>query len=659
MADGRAVVSDFGLATDAPDGTTSIHGGTVAYMAPEVLRGGRASFAADIWSLGAVIHEVVFGERLRWDPARGEVRSSVAASSFTRAERGVLEISRACTVLNPERRPRDAGEISARLSEAGLARVAWYRWRRRAIAATAAGLMVLGAVAGVRRVRSARRSAEADPASDPLTIVPTGEPEDWTEKARVLAEVPGQIHCAVRLPDHRTVRFVWSHPPRAEDVDTHTGQRRPSPLIADAYAEGCPSLSADGQRLVYAGHVADGRTFAFVSDHPNGRDAVAEPQIAEPSINSDPVWLSDGESFIYDVDEQHVAVFSMASKRSVVIPNSPGPIYTAFHEAIGDQIFVNAVHQGPMRTEIRGFRYPRLEEIVRWEAPGMVPSFSSRDGKRFYYSYHRELDGELVEVEPLEKRARLVGAIRGQSLEPPLFVEDGAALLSMAHTSTLVIRSGDATPKRVPTRHDIGVASKCGARIIATQFQGTDKIDIVWLDDQGKIVEQVTPPGSRKYPTCSADGSVIFYGSMGERPGIERCDHRGCRRIFPGPVGTVAISQDDRRLAFMVVDSGGPTFRWMLSDGTGPVHEITAADNVCPPIWASEKDVWVSLRKGHAEVWTEIDTDTNRPTGRTSPGGDCEHMLPGSRPVDDPVEIEIGVRTQLRLLPSNYLLAGS
>ena len=75
MSDGRLVLSDFGLATDSFDGTTSIRGGTVAYMAPEVARGGRASFAADIWALGAVIHETVFGQRLAVGPGeRGDAQ---------------------------------------------------------------------------------------------------------------------------------------------------------------------------------------------------------------------------------------------------------------------------------------------------------------------------------------------------------------------------------------------------------------------------------------------------------------------------------------------------------------------------------------------------------------------------------------------------------
>ena len=106
MGDGRLVLSDFGLATDSFDGMTSIHGGTIAYMAPEVVGGGRASFASDIWALGMVIHETVFGERLRWDPVAGELRSTIASRKPGRLEASLLEICRACLMPNPERRPR-------------------------------------------------------------------------------------------------------------------------------------------------------------------------------------------------------------------------------------------------------------------------------------------------------------------------------------------------------------------------------------------------------------------------------------------------------------------------------------------------------------------------------------------------------------------------
>lgn len=191
------------------------------------------------------------------------------------------------------------------------------------------------------------------------------------------------------------------------------------------------------------------------------------------------------------------------------------------------------------------------------------------------------------------------------------------------------------------------------------QSNGT-KFDIVWLDEQGRIVGPVTRQGAGPYPTCNSDGRIIFSGSLGAHPGIARCDQNGCRTIFQRPAGIIAVSPDDTRLAFTMADSSGLRIRWISSDGTGPVHEITESDNICPPIWASDKDVWVSLRKGRQQVWTEIDTDTAQPTGRTSPGsGNCADGLPDpQRPLHDPVEIEVNFRSQLRLLPSKYLPAG-
>ena len=49
---------DFGLARQAKDGTA---GGTLRYMSPEVLTGDPAEEADDIWSLCAVLHEMVAG----------------------------------------------------------------------------------------------------------------------------------------------------------------------------------------------------------------------------------------------------------------------------------------------------------------------------------------------------------------------------------------------------------------------------------------------------------------------------------------------------------------------------------------------------------------------------------------------------------------------
>jgi len=68
----RAVITDFGLArpiegaalAEAAGGVgSSAMGGTVDYMAPELLKGQRPSIAADLYAFGVILHEMAVGSR--------------------------------------------------------------------------------------------------------------------------------------------------------------------------------------------------------------------------------------------------------------------------------------------------------------------------------------------------------------------------------------------------------------------------------------------------------------------------------------------------------------------------------------------------------------------------------------------------------------------
>jgi Tol biopolymer transport system component len=59
----RAVVTDFGLALSVAADQPADHGGTPAYMAPELAAGGTVTFAADQFALGLVICEMLSGLR--------------------------------------------------------------------------------------------------------------------------------------------------------------------------------------------------------------------------------------------------------------------------------------------------------------------------------------------------------------------------------------------------------------------------------------------------------------------------------------------------------------------------------------------------------------------------------------------------------------------
>ncbi|MFI6923799.1 protein kinase [Nonomuraea spiralis] len=62
--DGRAVLTDFGIATtedEAPVTRTGVLIGTPAFMAPERAAGGQARSASDLWSLGVTLYMAVEG----------------------------------------------------------------------------------------------------------------------------------------------------------------------------------------------------------------------------------------------------------------------------------------------------------------------------------------------------------------------------------------------------------------------------------------------------------------------------------------------------------------------------------------------------------------------------------------------------------------------
>lgn len=106
MADGRLVVSDFGLAREVRNGGVD-GGGTRGYVAPEVMAGGAASVLSDIWSLGVVIREL-FSARV----------ASEQTSTFRTA---VTRLCNECRSELASARPPAVAAVLARLDELSAA----------------------------------------------------------------------------------------------------------------------------------------------------------------------------------------------------------------------------------------------------------------------------------------------------------------------------------------------------------------------------------------------------------------------------------------------------------------------------------------------------------------------------------------------------------
>ena len=219
---GVAKILDFGLAKPAGSETLTKLGstmGTAAYMSPEQARGDEVDHRTDIWSLGAVLYEMIAGR----PPFKGEYESAVlysiaheSAEPITSIRSGVpLELERIidkCLAKDPAERYQTAADFSADLlrlkreisegagkPSAGAApsrRAS--RGRRIATIAAGAGAVLLALLAifnvgGVRDRFAAERRASEPGRIESLAILPFVNVDRDPDTDYLSDEIPASI----------------------------------------------------------------------------------------------------------------------------------------------------------------------------------------------------------------------------------------------------------------------------------------------------------------------------------------------------------------------------------------------------------------------------------------------------------------------------------
>ena len=108
-------ITDFGLAKqtggDAPATSDGRIMGTPAYMAPEQAIG-RADTTADVFSLGAILYEILTGQKISED-----ADDTAEQLDGCGCDRELAELAEDCLQRNEADRPRNAGVVATRISD--------------------------------------------------------------------------------------------------------------------------------------------------------------------------------------------------------------------------------------------------------------------------------------------------------------------------------------------------------------------------------------------------------------------------------------------------------------------------------------------------------------------------------------------------------------
>ncbi|MFN2384720.1 MAG: protein kinase [Thermoanaerobaculia bacterium] len=270
-SDGRVKILDFGLARQergqpSPSDPTIVTStesgtvlGTVGYMSPEQVRGGKADPRSDIFSLGCVIYEMVTGRRAFSGESAAETLVGILreepkdpADLAPDAPESLARIVRRCLYKDPERRFQSACDLSFSLRDvltSGAAERTPRRTRNRPILlSTVAVVAALGALLLLSR---GSLTSPAAPPSRSLAVLPfanaRGDPQEQYFSDGMSESL---INSLSQLPRLRVLARTTSFQYRG--ADPRTAGRE---LKVEAVVTG--TVSGRGNRMVVQADLID------------------------------------------------------------------------------------------------------------------------------------------------------------------------------------------------------------------------------------------------------------------------------------------------------------------------------------------------------------------------------------------------------------------
>jgi eukaryotic-like serine/threonine-protein kinase len=648
--DGRVKILDFGLAklTSAREGVdltgapTEEQGtapgtvmGTAGYMSPEQIRGGTLDHRTDIFSLGAVVYEMLSGRRAFRRNTSVETMNAILKddppellSARPDVAPGVERIVLRCLEKAPEERFHSAHDVAFALqavSTSSAERVAgrpgsWGGNRR--LATLAIGLLLLtGLVGWAGWTAGSRRESPG-----------TASAAGMDGRRFVQITLESRESSPALDPDGKTFAFVSNAAGKLDIYVQRVDGRNAINLTADSRVDDTsPAFSPDGRLIAFRSERDGGGIFIM------GATGESVRRVGDFGFN--PAWSPDGTRIAVATEPVHstpssrparselwIIDVATGSKRRLLEGDavqpawSPGGGRIAYWGLVGDSgqrdlFTVDPDANDPVRSLTRVTEDAALDWNPLWSADGKWLYFGSDRGgsMNLWRIAIDEATGERRgEPEPVIVPALSAGEFT--------IARNSGAMAYAAYSRLVTVYRFPFDPETMsagrPTEMLRGTLtpfgghlspSPDGKRWVFASFEGHQE-DLYLIRDDGTGLRQLTNDVELdRGPSFSADGELIyFYANRTGRYQIwsVRPDGSGLRELTSLTERPVFYPQPyPGRDALYGYDQDGPVVLPLNADGTidrierlPPIGEEKAAGRL-PHISADGTAMVVHVRE--------------------------------------------------------------
>jgi len=397
---------------------------------------------------------------------------------------------------------------------------------------------------------------------------------------------------------------------------------------------------------VFQGYDKGGRPVVFVSQSADGAQARAVSPSASPTMVTEPRWLAN-DAVVFSPDDGHVAVVQMSSGMVTILPDHSSLAEAWAGWRIGGGGILASVVAPDGSNHIRLFSWPGLKLRSAFTVGGLIVDCAYARS-RLYCSDVGER--ALLAFDIDRARVTRIASIRDQEVTYVMPWEKQFVFVTRRLKSEAWLARETVPTRRLTSEGWTEDAADCGDRgYLVAKRAGADL----------RIV-RITADGAQTILTgghfddgvdCSkvTDDWYVTRAAPGEH-GLFHCVGTSCDRILDGVASQPSLSPDGRRVAYLANGGRGMLVRWIPSSG-GETHDVAVSEGGCRPGWSSNSTLWISRRIQGRPLWTEVEADTGRATGRTAPSAnDCQEGSPDPlSPVRPDIRMVVERISQLRV----------